>query len=71
MRKLISVFVVLCMIFIFVDTVFAVDPIPDIKANGSDEPITSDNLSLTVELDPDSYLVSERKPLFSGLNSPA
>ncbi len=35
-----------------------VDPVPDIKANGSDGPITiatADNLTVTIDLDPGSY----------------
>lgn len=49
---------VLCMAFVLVDTVFAVDPVPDIKANRSNSPITitpNDNLIVTVELDPGSH----------------
>lgn len=59
MRRCLLVFMVLGMAFMLTDTVFAVDPVPDIKANGSNGPITittTDNLSITIELNPESGL---------------
>jgi hypothetical protein len=57
MKKLTPV-LVLGIILMFVSTVFALDPIPDIKANGSDNTIaitTNDTLSLTIQLNPGTY----------------
>ena len=54
MKKLITVLIVLEMMFMMAKTAIA-DPFPNIKANGSDGPITittRDTLSVTVELNP-------------------
>lgn len=58
MKKAFSISILLGIVFILVDIVFAVDPVPDIRANGSDGPITitpHDNLIVTVELNPGSH----------------
>lgn len=58
MKKAFSALIILGMIFILYDVVFAVDPVPDIIANNSNGTINitpSDNLSVTVELNPGSY----------------
>lgn len=58
MKKLISASMVLFMMIMLVDKAFAIDPIPNIKANGSDGPITittNDTLLITVELNPGTY----------------
>lgn len=58
MKKASSISILLGIVFILVDIAFAVDPVPDIKANGSDGPITitpRDNLIVTVELNPGSH----------------
>lgn len=59
MKRFISVFFVFGFVFMLGNTVLADDPIPDIKANGSDGPITintSDTLSINVSLDAGSSL---------------
>lgn len=58
MRKIISVLMFLGIVLMLIDVVFALDPIPDIKANNSNGPITitpNDSLLITVELNPGSY----------------